>query len=344
MPSLSRLALVLALLPCHACFVDLGASSDDGPDDASTSTAASSSTSSTSSSIATTSSSTTDAITSSSDTSDTSDPSNPDDDGTVPPTCGDGILDKDEACDEGPENGPERPCTPDCQKNVCGDGYKSVDEPCDDHNLSNGDGCTAACLLESCGDGFLNAPAEQCEDGNDAQGDGCSNCQLEHLRVFVSINSFSGDLMNTALADDTCAQEAAKYKLPGKYLAWLSTATVDATARFTAGALPYVRTDGQMFASSLAALTTSGPLVSLSVTVDGQPVLAMKDVCQNHVWTGTAATGTSTPMWTCDNFTSQKLENTGTAGNFAAIDALWTNACQYQCSQTARLYCFEQLP
>lgn len=342
MPSLSRLALVLALLPCHACFKDLGIGDDDGDDSTSTASTAST-TASTSTSNATTSSSTTDAITSSSDPSNPS-TSSPDDDGTTPASCGDGILDTGEACDEGSENGPASPCTPECQMNVCGDGYKAADEPCDDDNLDNGDGCSAACLPETCGDGIIAAPTESCEDGNDVKGDGCGACQLEYLRVFISINAFTGDLMNTTLADDNCAQEALKYKLPGKYLAWLSTVTTDATDRFTAGALPYVRTDGQTFAANLAALTTTGPQLPLSLTAAGQTLLGVKDPCENHVWTGTAANGESTPTWTCDNFTSQQLENTGTVGNFEATDALWTNACQYPCSLTAHLYCFQQAP
>jgi len=342
MPSLSRLALVLALLPCHACFTDLGVSSDDSQGDTTTSIASSTSTSSASTSVATTeASSTTDLITSSSDPSD---PSNPDDDGTAAPACGNGILDPDEACDDGPENGPERPCTPDCQMNVCGDGYQSADEPCDDNNLLDGDGCTAACLPETCGDGIIATPTESCEDDNNTEGDGCRDCQLESLRVFVTVASFTGDLMNTSLADATCAHEATMAHLPGTYLAWLSTVTVSATERFSAGALPYVRTDKQMFATSLAALTTTGPLLPLSFTAAGSQLIGMKDGCDNYVWTGTAATGDSTPQWTCDNFTSQQLSNTGTAGNFEAIDAPWTNACQYQCSQMARLYCFEQVP
>jgi cysteine-rich repeat protein len=227
---------------------------------------------------------------------------------------------------------------------VCGDGYKSADEPCDDNNLSNGDGCTAACLPELCGDGIIAAPTESCEDGNDATGDGCGACQLEHLRVFVTVNTFTGDLMSTALADDTCANEASNVKLPGKYLAWLSTVTTDAADRFSAGTLPYKRTDGMTFATSLAALTTNGPQVPLSLTAAGQPLVGLKDSCKNFVWTGTAANGESTPQWTCDNFTSQQLENTGTVGNFEAVNAPWTSACQYPCNQLAHLYCFEQLP
>lgn len=62
----------------------------------------------------------------------------------------------------------------------CGDGFLDpAVEACDDGNTIDGDGCSAACLLESCGDGVIQAP-EQCDDGNTLSGDGCSPaCQIE---------------------------------------------------------------------------------------------------------------------------------------------------------------------
>ena len=92
---------------------------------------------------------------------------------------------------------------------ACGDGF--VNDPvevCDDGNLSTGDGCNAACLLEvgepctddtdcasnrcnmaamppicappmGCGNGLLEA-GEGCDDGNNMNGDGCTAaCEIE---------------------------------------------------------------------------------------------------------------------------------------------------------------------
>jgi fibro-slime domain-containing protein len=76
---------------------------------------------------------------------------------------------------------------------TCGDGVKDTGEGCDDHNRNPSDGCSALCQLETgwqcptpgspcvliavCGDGQL-APGEACDDGNTATGDGCaSNCK-----------------------------------------------------------------------------------------------------------------------------------------------------------------------
>ena len=61
--------------------------------------------------------------------------------------------------------------------NVCGDGLLNMGvEACDDGNLDEGDGCNAACEVESCGDGVVQGD-EQCDDGNDVDTDACpGNC------------------------------------------------------------------------------------------------------------------------------------------------------------------------
>ncbi len=80
---------------------------------------------------------------------------------------------------------PGQPCVP----TTCGDGIKEGTEQCDDGNDRPYDGCTRECTLEpdctggvcvaACGDG-LKFPREACDDGNTRDGDGCSStCQLE---------------------------------------------------------------------------------------------------------------------------------------------------------------------
>lgn len=50
---------------------------------------------------------------------------------------------------------------------------------CGDGNTKSGDGCSADCTLEYCGDAITNNNNEQCDDGNTKSGDGCYNCKLE---------------------------------------------------------------------------------------------------------------------------------------------------------------------
>jgi cysteine-rich repeat protein len=69
---------------------------------------------------------------------------------------------------------------PACRAPYCGDGVVDPNEACDDGNNVDGDGCSAVCAVEPyCGDGVLD-PGEQCDDGNKVSGDGCSEfCALE---------------------------------------------------------------------------------------------------------------------------------------------------------------------
>ena len=97
--------------------------------------------------------------------------------------CGNGQLDPEagEQCDDGPgHDADDLPCTAGCQRNVCGDGHRLAGvEACDDGNAIDGDGCSATCALERCGNGTRDS-GEQCDDGNLLGGDGCSAlCQRE---------------------------------------------------------------------------------------------------------------------------------------------------------------------
>jgi len=63
----------------------------------------------------------------------------------------------------------------------CGNSVPEAGEECDDGNFVDDDGCTA-CVLDYCGDGFINdGGAEACDDGNSFPGDGCSAaCAVEN--------------------------------------------------------------------------------------------------------------------------------------------------------------------
>lgn len=56
--------------------------------------------------------------------------------------CGNGILEGDEACDDG---GEILFCNPDCTLPACGDGYLQGNEACDDGNTEDKDGCLGDC-------------------------------------------------------------------------------------------------------------------------------------------------------------------------------------------------------
>ena len=67
--------------------------------------------------------------------------------------CGDGIIDDDEACDDGNLN--ERDdCLNDCTEPRCGDGIVNGEEA-DDGNDSDADACLTNCVEAACGDGIV---------------------------------------------------------------------------------------------------------------------------------------------------------------------------------------------
>ncbi|MEZ4452440.1 MAG: DUF4215 domain-containing protein [Nannocystaceae bacterium] len=92
----------------------------------------------------------------------------------VPDTCGDGLLDPYEECDDGNDDQGDA-CPSTCKAATCGDGVVHVgEELCDDGNDDNGDACDQRCTLPTCGDGVVQA-GEGCDDGNIAEGDACRN-------------------------------------------------------------------------------------------------------------------------------------------------------------------------
>jgi fibro-slime domain-containing protein len=101
--------------------------------------------------------------------------------------CGDGIVTRYEACDDGVNDGGYGGCLPGClvRGPYCGD--RHVDsvfgEACDDgDNLGLDGGCSPGCTIgHACGNGVVEPEGgEACDDGNLAPGDGCDGtCNLE---------------------------------------------------------------------------------------------------------------------------------------------------------------------
>jgi cysteine-rich repeat protein len=102
------------------------------------------------------------------------------------PRCGDGLASASEACDEGANT---QTCNLDCTVPACGDGKRNPGftpiggtgpEQCDDGGTTAGDGCSATCIIETCGNGVTEAiNGEQCDDADADDLDACRNtCQL----------------------------------------------------------------------------------------------------------------------------------------------------------------------
>jgi cysteine-rich repeat protein len=90
-------------------------------------------------------------------------------------TCGDGVVDVGEECDDGNDVADDG-CTSNCTAAFCGDGVVQAGEACDDGNDASDDACVAGCLEATCGDGIVHVGVEPCDDGNDVPTDGCDQC------------------------------------------------------------------------------------------------------------------------------------------------------------------------
>jgi len=92
----------------------------------------------------------------------------------VLPVCGDGVVEGDEVCDDGINDGSYGGCMADCLSEAehCGDGVMNGPELCDDGNNDNDDECTTACAPPSCGDGLVQL-SEEC-DGDNLGGADCT--------------------------------------------------------------------------------------------------------------------------------------------------------------------------
>ena len=91
--------------------------------------------------------------------------------------CGDEKITAGERCDDGNRTGGDG-CSAACRLESCGDGVVDTGEECDDGNCVDGDGCDTNCAVTRCGNGVVTA-GEQCDDGDPASGDGCDeNCTV----------------------------------------------------------------------------------------------------------------------------------------------------------------------
>ncbi|HLD44123.1 MAG TPA: choice-of-anchor Q domain-containing protein, partial [bacterium] len=91
--------------------------------------------------------------------------------------CGDSAVDYNETCDDGNVTDGDG-CSDVCQLESCGNGFVDPGEACDDGDADDTDGCKSTCTLPVCGDDITNG-VEECDDGNTTNGDGCNaSCEI----------------------------------------------------------------------------------------------------------------------------------------------------------------------
>ena len=271
-------------------------------------------------------------------------------------TCGDGVLDDDEDCDDGRNNADYGPCTTTCNTAYCGDGLLwAVTEECDlgDLNGEDGSGCSADCTaLSFCGDGERDPTTEECDEG-DANGAGlCTkSCELFGQVVFVTSDSFNGDLKAYASmngdgidgADAICQARAAKAHLrdPGAFMAWISADAESAPANRYPGSItmsgPFILpVEGIVVADDWSELTSGVLQHAIDRTELGEPL------ADARVWTNTTPTGELSDAETsCEGWSSASLVK-GRTGRSSEAGSFWTELAFEKCNVADQhLYCIE---
>jgi len=152
--------------------------------------------------------------------------------------------------------------------------------------------------------------------------------------VFVTSAWYApASLGGLAGADGICQDLAQAAGLPGTFVAWLSTSTVDARDRL-AGARGWARRDGKPVADTLADLTAGRILHPPRVDERGAEV----GTGAEYTVTATMAEGTLDGSGTCADFTAAN----GTVGYGMPYGgtAAWTAHALTTCGTPTRIYCF----
>jgi hypothetical protein len=140
-----------------------------------------------------------------------------------------------------------------------------------------------------------------------------------------------GTLGDFGPADAACQAAASQAGLPGNYVAWLSSSTINAIDRL-AGARGWVRPDGAPFADTPADIAAGNVFYPPWLRVDATQI-------STAPMTGTLGNGTVATAATCGNYTQTTAsieggDTTATSGTFSAIRTYAS------CNQPADIYCF----
>jgi hypothetical protein len=270
------------------------------------------------------------------------------------PSCGDGILDPGEQCDLGDANADDAACTTRCTRAVCGDGLVEAGVEQCDLGTGNGDaygGCLPTCTFgPRCGDMVLQPDHEECDHGPEG-GVACdAACHRAARRIFVTRDTFAGDLGGLDGADLACRLAAATAGLadPTRFRAWLSDDTGSPQSRLPArDGVPLVLLTGERVADDLAQLFAAGPQRGVDITEDREQLAPGKPV-----WTNTSFTGTAYDLEAhCDRWTSSAPElspvRIGVASAAPTDLAQWQDLRAFtswdlsSCANAWHLYCVE---
>jgi len=165
-----------------------------------------------------------------------------------------------------------------------------------------------------------------------------------YYTIFVTNDTYTGDLGGLDGADAKCQALATEAGLDGTYKAWLSNETVNAEDRLTHGTSHYVLVDGTLVANNWADLTDGTLLHAINLDQKGNPRASF-------VWTGTDYTGVlsyyqGNPSdcvdWTLGTYPGGQ----GGYGSSGSTSAYWTDYSTMLgalgCDEKLPIYCISQ--
>ena len=183
--------------------------------------------------------------------------------------------------------------------------------------------------------GSLSVPA-YCEPNDEAE--------ITNI-VFVTSETFSGNLGGLTGADRKCMNSAINGGFTGTYKAWISDGQTSADERLIHSDQAYVLTDGTQIATNWDDLTDG--VLATPINRDESGELVASDISQ-FVYSNTNSNGGRvqyTAFWTCDNWTRESDDAGfifGGVGRIDAVDNNWTSTYVSLCDRTNHLYCIEQ--
>ena len=177
-------------------------------------------------------------------------------------------------------------------------------------------------------------------------------CASQDLIVFVTAETFTGDLGGFAGAEAKCNLAAASASLPGTYLPWLSDATNSPSTLFNKDAQWRLVT-GERVAHSWMDLIVQNKrapspynrdFLRTAINVDQHGVIHV----DGNVWTATDTRGETLGISTsdCNEWTTNCVDcgSVGALGRMLNGDSQWTSWQTQACNWFERLYCFQQSP
>jgi hypothetical protein len=160
-------------------------------------------------------------------------------------------------------------------------------------------------------------------------------------RVFVTNDTFSGNLGGRAGGDAKCLSAAVDAGLGGQWVAWLSVPDGNAIEHIDEG--PYVLVDGSGQIAANKSELVSGHITHAINMTETKVVLTDN----RGVWTGTKSNGTVAE--TCSGWELSSKTINGTLGSTLATDDGWTKGAGaeppsevWPFNTVVSLYCFVQ--